>query len=184
MVIGVSGSGKTVVGRRVAAELGWTFEDADDLHPAANVEKMRGGVALTDADRNPWLDAVLAWTKERGEAGESTVTACSALRRAYRERLAMPGAWFVLLHVDGDEVRRRVARRHEQEGHFMPASLVESQLATLEPLALDEPGTTVDAGRPLDDVVAAVADVVSTVASGVAADDVADGARSAGGSGG
>jgi carbohydrate kinase (thermoresistant glucokinase family) len=142
VVMGVSGSGKTTVGIALAAELGVPFIDADDLHPAANVDKMAHGIPLIDDDRWPWLRLV-------GEAlagAESTglVVACSALKRVYREAIlaASPGSRFVSLDASRQLLESRVANR---PGHFMPASLLDSQLATLEPLALDEPGITVAA---------------------------------------
>lgn len=137
VVMGVSGAGKTTVGRALAARLGWPFLDADDLHPAANVAKMAAGQPLTDADRDPWLDAVgerlAAWAAE----GRSGVVACSALRRRYRDRLATAceGVRFLHLDVPPEVARERVRRR---AGHFMPSSLLDSQYATLEPVAEDE----------------------------------------------
>jgi gluconokinase len=151
VVMGVSGSGKTTVGQALAAELHVPFVDGDDLHPAANVRKMASGVPLTDADRAPWLARV-------GEVLASSagiVVACSALRRAYRDtiRLAAPDAVFVQLDVDAGELARRMeARRH----HYMPASLLPSQLASIEPLAGDEAGVIVQAPGPPADVVARV----------------------------
>ena len=140
VVMGVSGSGKTTVGIALAAELNIRFEDADDLHPAANVAKMASGHALTDDDRIPWLAAVGA----RLSAAENTglVMACSALKRSYRQALlaAEPRIQFVYLEGSRQLLETRLGNRH---GHFMPASLLDSQLATLEPLAVDEPGLTV-----------------------------------------
>ena len=138
VVMGPSGSGKSAVGAALAVDLGVHFVDADDLHPAANVEKMSAGHPLTDEDRWPWLDVV-------GETmADSTgiVMACSALTRAYRERiLAMaPDAIFVELVVNRDELQRRMTAR----SHFMPPALLNSQLATLEPLEADEPGFQIE----------------------------------------
>lgn len=149
VVMGVSGSGKSTVGAALAARLGVPFVDGDDLHPAANVERMRAGEPLTDEDRRPWLDAVGAWLAAHPDGG---VTACSALRRSYRDRLRAhaPGVRFV--HLDGDPelvARRQAARR----GHFMPTSLQASQQATLEPLDRDEPGVRVDVALPPDALV-------------------------------
>ncbi|WP_438354618.1 gluconokinase [Microbacterium sp. CJ88] len=139
VVMGVSAAGKTTVGRGVASALGFSFIDADDLHPAANVAKMASGVPLTDADRAPWLDAV-------GGAlagSDGVVVACSALRRVYRDRIrdAAPDAFFVFLDADPAILRARIAAR---SGHFMPPALLDSQLATLEPLEPDEAGMRVD----------------------------------------
>jgi gluconokinase len=151
VVMGVSGAGKTTVGQALAAELHVPFVDGDDLHPVANVRKMAVGTPLTDADRVPWLARV-------GEVLASStgiVVACSALRRAYRDaiRLAAPDAVFVQLDVDPGELSRRMAaRRH----HYMPASLLPSQLAAFEPLAADEAGVIVEAAGAPADVVARV----------------------------
>lgn len=139
VLMGVSGSGKTTVGIALAAALGVPFRDADDLHPAANVAKMAAGHALTDDDRMPWLALVGA---ELAAAPDGLVIACSALKRMYREAIlaAAPVTRFVLLEGSRELLESRVQHRH---GHFMPASLLDSQLATLEPLAADEPGVTV-----------------------------------------
>lgn len=143
VVMGVSGSGKTTVGRALAERLGVPFADADDFHGAASIAKMAAGIALEDADRLPWLRRVGAWLA--GQPGGGVVT-CSALRRRYRDvlREQVPGALFV--HLDGDRevVRRRVAAR---QGHFMPVSLVDSQYAALEPLGPDENGVVLDFSR-------------------------------------
>jgi gluconokinase len=150
--MGVSGAGKTTTATALASRLGAVFLDADDLHPAANVAKMAAGVALDDDDRAPWLRAV-------GEAvagQEHIVLACSALTHRYRDllRAAAPDLAFVLLAPPDDELARRLAAR---EGHFMPATLLRSQLTTLEPLGADEVGVTVEvSGAGLDAVVDAV----------------------------
>ncbi|MES2094461.1 MAG: gluconokinase [Actinomycetota bacterium] len=139
VVMGVSGSGKTTVGIALAAALGVPFQDADDLHPAANVAKMAAGIALTDADRMPWLALVGA---ELAAAPEGLVIACSALKRVYRQAIlaAAPSTRFVFLDGSRELLESRVQHRR---GHFMPASLLASQLAALEPLARDEPGERV-----------------------------------------
>lgn len=154
VMMGVSGSGKSVVGAALAAALGVPFADGDDLHPRANVEKMRAGVPLADEDRWPWLDRCGAWLAEHDGGG---VLACSALRRSYRDRLRTHASSvrFVELDVDEAVLTDRLARR---TGHFMPASLLASQLATLEPLADDEPGVRV--AVPADGDVAATATLV------------------------
>ena len=140
--MGVTGSGKTTVARAVAADFGWDFADADDLHPAANIAKMSAGVALTDEDRWPWLDAVGEWLAGR----DGGVIACSALRRVYRDRLreAAPGTVFIHLAAQQSVLTERVALRLEAEGHFAGPALLATQFATLEPLGFDEPGGTVD----------------------------------------
>lgn len=156
MVTGVSGSGKTTVGEALAERLGWEFLEGDDFHPEANVEKMRRGEALDDADRDPWLDRLHAAIVERVAAGKPAVLASSALKRRYRERLREgldPGAVrFVHLDVDRATLERRL---RERRGHYMPPSLLDSQLADLEPPAADE-ALVVDATRPVDQVVEAI----------------------------
>jgi gluconokinase len=152
VIMGVSGSGKSTVAEAVAARIdGGVYLDADDLHPQANVTKMAAGHPLTDADRAPWLDAVGRAMAEVTGSGGTPVTACSALKRAYRLRILAgePEARFVLLDVSRDELERRM---RERKGHFMPASLLTSQLATLEPLAADERGITVPFTDPSADV--------------------------------
>jgi gluconokinase len=127
---GVAGAGKTTVGKLLAKELGWQFYEGDDFHPAANVEKMRRGEALTDDDRLPWLDALRTVIKTAVEKAENGVMACSALKRGYRERLRVNEAVaFVHLAANPDMIGRRLRRR---KGHFMNPSLMQSQFATLE----------------------------------------------------
>ena len=144
----MSGCGKSTVGLALASRLAVPFVDADDLHPAANIAKMAAGHPLTDADRLPWLDVVGTWLSEHDDG----VAACSALRRAYRDRLRgkAPGVFFVMLALDHDAALARVRGRRD---HFMPAALVDSQFAALEPLGPDERGMTVDATLPLDVIV-------------------------------
>lgn len=156
VVMGVAGSGKSTIAARLADRLGVPFAEGDEFHPRANIEKMAAGTALTDDDRWPWLDAVGAWLAGHGDGG---VVTCSALKRAYRDRLRghAPGTRFVHLAVDERLVRQRFASR---SGHFMPESLIDSQLATLEPLGADEAGVTVDAGLAVDAVVDAAAGAV------------------------
>ena len=154
VVMGVSGSGKSSVGRALANALQAEFIEGDDLHSSANVARMAAGVPLTDADRQPWLDAVAAAIAEGEARGMSTVTACSALRRAYRDRLraAVPASRMRFVFLDVDEATLR--GRMDGRDHFMPPDLLASQLATLEPLASDELGVTIDARTPIDAVVA------------------------------
>jgi gluconokinase len=151
VVMGVSGSGKTTLAEGIAARLHWRFQEGDDLHPRANVEKMSRGEPLTDDDRRPWLDAIGRWLDERAAAGESAVLTCSALRRVYRDRLreGRPGVRFCHVAVSAETLRDRLEHRR---GHYMPPSLLPSQLATLEPLDDDEPGVTVTADRKPEDV--------------------------------
>ena len=150
VVMGVSGCGKSTVGRVLAERLGWVFQEGDDLHPASNVAKMRAGVPLTDEDRWPWLDRVAAWIEGRLAAVESGVVACSALKRAYRERLARPGGVvFVHLEVDRHTLEERLAGRR---GHYMPAALLASQLETLEGPGTDASVIRVDATKSVEEI--------------------------------
>jgi gluconokinase len=128
VLMGVSGSGKTTVGRLVAARLGWTFLDADDLHPPTNVAKMEAGLPLDDEDRAPWLAAVRETIDRWRATGTDAVLACSALARRHREVLG-DGLRFVLLEGSRELLQRRL---EERTGHFMPATLLASQLAALE----------------------------------------------------
>jgi carbohydrate kinase (thermoresistant glucokinase family) len=138
IMAGVSGSGKSTIGMLLAAQLGWAFEDGDALHPAANIAKMAAGVALTDADRWPWLVALGDWMDQQIAAGGSAVVACSALKRSYRDRLThgRPEVRVVILEVSRTMLAARLMARH---GHFFPPQLLASQLAELE---LPGPGET------------------------------------------
>jgi len=137
VVMGVSGSGKTTVAALLASTLHWEFVEGDDLHPAANVAKMHAGTPLTDADRAPWLARIAAAIDRLRAAGQGGVVACSALRRAYRDVLMRdrPGMALVYLRGDRDIL---AARMQSRPGHFMPVSLLDSQLATLEEPGADE----------------------------------------------
>ncbi|MGO4533501.1 gluconokinase [Leifsonia sp. 2MCAF36] len=140
VVMGVSGSGKTTIGRQLAERLGVVFVDADDLHPESNRQKMAGGTPLTDDDRWPWLDAVARTMTAELSAGRGIVVACSALRRRYRDALrGGTGGAAVFAHLSGsaDLLHARMAAR---PGHFMPPALLASQLETLERLEPDEEG--------------------------------------------
>ena len=130
VVMGVSGSGKTVVGQALASDLGWPFFDADDFHPEANVAKMAAGTPLTDDDRWPWLDRLAAEMAAIDTRGGNAVLACSALRQVYRDRINRAGhVRFVHLAGDHDTIAARLAARTH---HYMPPSLLASQVATLE----------------------------------------------------
>jgi gluconokinase len=155
VVMGVSGVGKTTLGRAVAERLGWMFEEGDELHPAANIAKMKAGIPLTDADRAPWLDAIGDWIDHQLGAGRSGVITCSALKRAYRDRLAKsrPQVSFVFIQLDQADVAARIAGRR---GHFMPPSLLASQFADLQPPGPDEPMIVVDGAQPIRAQVEAV----------------------------
>ncbi|WP_084104955.1 gluconokinase [Demequina sp. NBRC 110056] len=142
VVMGVTGCGKSTVGMLVAEELGAEFADADDFHTAENVAKMAAGTPLTDEDRWPWLEDVAAWLASRDEG----VVACSALKRSYRDlmRSVADGAVFVHLAAPQAVLEPRVRTRAERDGHFAPPGLLDSQYATLEGLAPDEEGVTID----------------------------------------
>ena len=150
VVMGVSGCGKSTIGSALAEKLGIAFVDADSLHPPANIEKMAAGIPLTDDDRWPWLDEVGL----RLLAGENAgvVIACSALRRAYRDWIRQTARGTVFIHLDG---RRDVLadRMGARPGHFMPLSLLDSQIATLEPLEADEAGLVLDIDAPVAQLV-------------------------------
>jgi gluconokinase len=156
VVMGVSGSGKTTVAELLAKELDWPFMEGDRLHPPANVEKMRQGTPLTDADRAPWLDRIGEELKSWAAVGKSGVLTCSALKRAYRDRIRLARADVRFVYVKGSEtlIAARVAARHHE---YMPASLLRSQFDALEEPAQNEPGVvTVDASGSAEEEVAAV----------------------------
>jgi gluconokinase len=142
VVMGVSGSGKSTVAATLVDRLGWEFAEGDDFHPAANVEKMRSGHPLDDEDRWPWLRSIAAWIGEHEKAGRNVVVTSSALKRSYRDLLrdGHPSVWFAHVTADPELIRERIEHR---TGHYMPASLLDSQLATLEPLEDDEPGARI-----------------------------------------
>jgi gluconokinase len=150
LLMGVSGSGKTTVGELLATELRVTFVDGDDLHPPQNKKKMASGIPLNDADRAPWLDAVGAVL-----AKDSAVVACSALRRPYRDRIRAVAPALRLVYLKGSRAllaERVSARKHA----FMPAVLLDSQLATLEEPGVDEDALTVDVAQGPQDIVACI----------------------------
>ena len=152
VVMGVSGSGKSTVGAALAQRFGVPFADADDFHPPANIAKMTAGVALDDDDRHPWLDAIGRWLADRCDGGG--VMSCSALKRKYRDQLRSHCAQTEFVHLSGSpEVI--AARQASRPGHFMPASLMASQFATLEPLQPDERGVTLDVDHDIDSIVGA-----------------------------
>lgn len=151
LVMGVSGAGKSTVGTLLAARLGAPFADADDFHPPANIAKMSRGEPLVDADRWPWLDAIGAWLDARAASGEGGVVTCSALKRIYRDRLLAGRPAVRLLHLSGDAALIG-ARQAARPGHFMPASLMASQFATLEPPG-EEEGAIVLSVEPPPEVV-------------------------------
>jgi gluconokinase len=155
VVMGVSGIGKTTVGKRLAAALGARFLEGDSYHPSANIEKMKHGHPLTDADRQPWLEILAGKLEESRAKGESVVLACSALRRRYRDTLRAGHADvdFVFLNAEQAVIQKRLdARRH----HFMPPSLLDSQFADLEAPGADERAIPADAGQSPDAIVDSV----------------------------
>lgn len=142
VVMGVSGSGKTTVAEALATRLGWEFAEGDSFHPPENVAKMSQGTPLTDADRWGWLESLAAWVADHEAAGRRTVMSCSALRRTYRDVLRRGGPDVAFVHLVGD--KGLLLERMGTREHFMPPTLLESQLDTLEPLAEDENGVSID----------------------------------------
>jgi gluconokinase len=167
VVMGVAGCGKSAVGKALARALGAQFIEGDALQPPENVARMSRGEALTDELRAGWLDAVGQSMKAALDAGEGAVAACSALKRSYRDRLRgiEPSVLFVHLKISPNTARRRVSNRR---GHFMPASLVDSQFATLEPPTADEDAFSISAEKPIADIVRAVSAFLAQRADKVA----------------
>lgn len=157
VVMGVSGLGKSTVGRLLAERIGAAFLDADALHSPENIAKMAGGVPLDDSDRHPWIEAVARAAEELGRGGAGVVIACSALRRRHRDRLRQAGPDVRFVHLAGspDLARRRIEGR---DGHFMAADLVESQFAALEPPEREAGVLRLDPARPVEELVEAAAD--------------------------
>ncbi len=153
VVMGVASSGKTTVAAGLAHSLGWAFRDADSFHPPANIAKMSAGLPLADADRWPWLDAIVAWMNEKNDAAEPAVVTCSALKRCYRDRLRTSRATIRLVHVHGSKelLAERIASR---KAHFMPPALLDSQFATLEMPTPDELAYRIDAKHEPDVIIA------------------------------
>ena len=141
VIMGVSGGGKSTVAGLLAGQLGWDLAEGDDMHPAANIAKMAAGHPLDDADRWPWLARVADWIRVRTAADRPGIVTCSALKRSYRDILRGPNVVFVYLAGSRELIARRVAAR---QGHFMPAALLDSQFAALEPPGPDEHAITVD----------------------------------------
>lgn len=159
VVMGVSGVGKTTTSEALAERLGWMLAEADEFHPQQNIDKMRAGIPLSDEDRAPWLEALRDWIAAQIAEGRSVVVTCSALKHRYRDVLREAGGpvRFVHLVAEPDVIAGRMSQRR---GHFMPVSLLQSQLADLEPLTADESGMAVDASLPPGTI---VADVVRTL---------------------
>jgi gluconokinase len=150
LVTGVSGSGKTTVGKALAERLGWDYAEADDFHPEANIEKMRAGIPLTDEDRMPWLSAIARWIDERLANGRPAVVSTSALKRRYRDILRRPGVRSVFLNGDRELIKKRITAR---KGHFFPAKLLDTQFRELEPPEPDEDTVEVSVGDTPDKAV-------------------------------
>jgi len=159
VLMGVSGCGKTTVAEIIAQRLRWPFEEGDALHPPENVAKMHAGHPLDDADRAPWLARVADWVDARLDAGESGVITCSALKRQYRELIDRRGRdiEFVYLHGSRELIASRLAGR---QGHFMPASLLDTQFATLEEPGPDEPAIRVEIGAAPEVIAAEIIDAL------------------------
>lgn len=154
--MGVSATGKTTVGHRLADRLSVEFLEGDDLHTQANKDRMEQGIALTDDDRAPWLADIRDWMTERTEAGRSTVVACSALKRQYRDVLRDASGQVMFVHIKPpDELLRE--RMRARKGHYMGADQLNDQLETLEPLDKDEEGFTIENQRSAEDVAADIA---------------------------
>jgi gluconokinase len=154
VVMGVSGSGKSTFGQALADASGWDFLEGDDMHPPSNIEKMRAGIALDDDDRRLWLDHIATWISSEESQGRRGVAACSALKRAYRDRLRQTGAAvrFVYLRLERSELEHRMRQR----SHFMPASLLDSQLQALEEPAEDEVALTLSGNLRIDEMMSEV----------------------------
>lgn len=151
VVMGVSGCGKSVLASLLAGRLDYRLCEADDFHPAANVDTMSRGIPLTDEDREPWLRSLAAWVKQQHSAGHSSVMACSALKRQYRDLLREgSGQDLVFVHLVGDQ--DTILERLSSREHFMPRSLLGSQLDTLEPLQADETGVQIELDQPREAV--------------------------------
>src|SRR5258708_5767948 len=179
LVGGVAGSGKTTVGAVLADRLHWPFVDADAFHSAANVAKMRSGVPLTDADRQPWLAAIGRWMDERMAAGESAVAGCSALKLSYRDQLlaGRPEAWLAFLEISRELAHARLAARH---GHFFTVRLLDSQYAELEPPQPEQRLLVFDAARPPDQLAEEIVERLALVADPAAARQRREGERTDG----
>jgi gluconokinase len=152
VLMGVSGCGKSTVGEKLAAHLGWRFVEGDSLHPPENVAKMAAGQALDDEDRSGWLDTLADVLAKAREAGQGLVISCSALKRAYRDRLRSGDPQTLFVHLDGSQavIAARIAARTHK---YMPASLLESQFAALQPPDPDEQALSLSVQRPPDELI-------------------------------
>ena len=164
VVMGVAGSGKSTIAAALSSQLDWAFAEADEFHPQSNIEKMTQGVPLQDEDRWPWLREIQGWMSAHAAAGKSTVLTCSALKQSYRKLLSEAQGRVLFIHLDGgaDVIGQRMLGR---EGHFMPPTLLPSQMATLEPLTSDE----LAAGSLRLDISASPEEIVAAVMAGIMA---------------
>lgn len=150
VIMGVSGSGKTTIASALSQRLGWVYAEADEFHSRENISRMTQGIALTDEDRYPWLDAIAQWISDKSAKGESTIVTCSALKRSYRDVLATADGDVRFVHLLGDVELIR-SRMKTRTGHFMPESLLPSQVSTLEVLQPNEHGLTIEnVGTPAE----------------------------------
>jgi gluconokinase len=170
VVMGVAGSGKSTIAAALSQQLGWACAEADEFHPQSNISKMTQGIPLQDEDRWPWLQEIRDWMTAQAAAGHSTVLTCSALKQTYRHLLADAEGRVLFVHLDGgaDLISQRMQGR---EGHFMPPTLLPSQLATLEPLTGDELAAgslRLDISLPPQEIVAAVIAALAASATSAA----------------
>jgi gluconokinase len=158
VVMGVAGSGKSTIAAALSQQLGWACAEADEFHPQSNIDKMTQGIPLQDEDRWPWLREIQDWMTAHAAAGKSTVLTCSALKQSYRQLLSDAQGRVLFIHLDGgaDLLGQRMQGR---EGHFMPSTLLPSQLATLEPLT----GSEISAGSLRLDISSSPEQIVATV---------------------
>lgn len=161
--MGVSGAGKTTIGKKLAARLGWKFIEGDVPHPPANVAKMRRGKPLTDVDRAPWLAAIAQVIDEWLRGGENGVIPCSAMKRSYRRQIIGERGDVRLVYLEGSHelIAGRLAGRR---GHFMPASLLDSQFGRLEPPGPDENSIMIDIDRPVGEIIERISSVLLSAA--------------------
>ena len=158
VVMGVAGSGKSTIAAALSKHLGWACAEADEFHPQANIDKMSQGTPLQDEDRWPWLQEIQNWMTAQARAGHSTVLTCSALKQSYRKLLAEAEGRVVFIHLHG-EAALLSERMQGREGHFMPPTLLPSQLATLEPLTVEE----LDAGSLRLDITRTPEDLITAI---------------------
>lgn len=163
VLMGVCGCGKTTVAKVLAKQFGFELGEADDFHPAENIMKMSNGQPLTDEDRWPWLEILSDWLNREDKAGKRTVITCSALERTYRNKLQSTNAPLVFVHLDGTR-ELLLQRLHARTDHFMPATMLDSQLNTLEPLQEDEKGFVVDIDASPEDIAKTIMEKLNAVA--------------------